>query len=78
MSTLTVRLPDDKHTRLKILAKQRGISLNKLMDELATMAITESDTFTRFEVRAARGSAAKGLKLLDKLDTAEKANGMNS
>ncbi len=78
MSTLTVRLPDDKHTRLKILAKQRGISLNKLMDELATMALTEFDSFTRFEIRAVRGSAKKGLKLLNKLDATKKSNCMNS
>ncbi len=44
MSTLTIRLPDDKHERLKIIAKQRKISLNKLMDEMATVAITEHDT----------------------------------
>ena len=68
MSTLTVRLPDDKHSRLKLLAKQRGISLNRLMDELATMALTEFDAFTRFEIRAAKGSAARGIELLNKLD----------
>lgn len=68
MATLTVRLPDDKHRRLKILARQRGISLNRLMDELATTALTEQDTFLRFQVRAARGSVQEGLRLLDKLD----------
>ena len=36
MSTLTIRLPDEKHERLRELAKARNISLNKLMDELAT------------------------------------------
>ena len=71
MSTLTIRLPDDKHERLKIIAKQRKISLNKLMDEMATVAITEHDTFTRFQVRAARGSVKEGLGLLDKLDSAK-------
>ncbi len=69
MSTLTIRLPDDKHERLKTMAKQRRISLNKLMDEMATVAITEHDTFTRFQIRAGRGSAKEGLQLLDKLDS---------
>jgi predicted transcriptional regulator len=69
MATLTVRLPDDKHKRLKNLARRRGISLNRLMDELATTALTEHDTFLRFQVRAARGSAREGLRLLDKLDS---------
>jgi len=68
MSTLTVRLPDDKHERLKILARQRGISLNKLMDEMATRLLTEYDTYTRFKIRASRGSIERGLELFDKLE----------
>jgi hypothetical protein len=71
MATLTVRLPDDKHNRLRIMAKQRGISLNRLMDELATTAITEFDTSTRFKIRSTQGSRKKGFRLLDKLDSAE-------
>ena len=39
MSTLTIRLPDDKHERLKALARSKSISINKLMDELATVAL---------------------------------------
>lgn len=70
MTTLTIRLPEDKHERLRLLAKQRRISLNKLMEELSTMALAQFDAETRFRARAARGSAAKGLRLLDKLDRA--------
>jgi predicted transcriptional regulator len=36
MATLTIRLPADKHNRLKQLAKYRHISVNKLIDELST------------------------------------------
>lgn len=44
MSTLTIRLPDDKHARLRQLAKDRSISVNKLMEELATsIAATQPD-----------------------------------
>ncbi|MDJ1170559.1 hypothetical protein PMG71_14090 [Roseofilum sp. BLCC_M154] len=32
MATLTIRLPDDKHSRLKALTQSRGISVNKLME----------------------------------------------
>ena len=71
MATLTVRLPNDKHERLKILAKSRGISLNRLMDELATTAIAENDAYIRFQLRAARGSVKEGLNILDKLDNLE-------
>jgi predicted transcriptional regulator len=75
MATLTIRLPDDKHARLRQLARQRKISLNKLMEELATIALAEFDAETRFRARAARGSAAEGLRLLDKLDSADEASG---
>jgi hypothetical protein len=75
MATLTIRLPDDKHARLHQLAQQRKISLNKLMEELATIALTEFDAETRFRARAARGSVAEGLRLLDRLDAAAEASG---
>lgn len=75
MSTLTIRLPDDKHLRLRELARRRSMSINKLMEELATISITEFDAETRFRALAARGSAKKGLALLDKLDTAFAAKG---
>ncbi len=68
MGTLTIRLPDDKHARLKTLARSRGISLNKLIEEFSTQAIAESDAYTRFQAAADRGDAARGLATLDKLD----------
>lgn len=73
MATLTIRLPDEKHERLRQLAKQRKLSMNKLMEELSTIALTQFDAETPFRVRAARGSAEAGLRLLDKLD--ETTNG---
>lgn len=70
MSTLTVRLPDDTHERLKELARHRGESVNKLMQELSIMAITQHDAETRFRALAARGSVQEGLRVLDELDAA--------
>ncbi len=70
MSTLTLRFPDDKHERLKQLAQSRQISLNKLLDELATIALANFDAHSNFEARAARGNVARAIKLLDKLDRA--------
>ena len=70
MTTLTLRLPDDTHARLKELARHRGVSLNKLMVELATIAVTRHDAEARFRVLAADGSADMGLDVLDKLDPA--------
>ncbi len=71
MSTLTIRLPDDKHERLKALAKSNAMSINKLIDELATVALANFDARVRFEARAARGDPARALALLDKLDKGE-------
>ena len=67
MATVTIRLPDEKHERLKVMAKRRGISLNKLLEELSTTALAEFDVETRFRVRAGRGSAEKGIAILDRL-----------
>lgn len=53
MSTLTVRLPDDTHDRLKELARDRGVSVNKLMEELSIIAITQHDAETRFRALGA-------------------------
>ena len=68
MSTLTIRMPEGKHERLRSLAKARGISVNRLVDELATVAITEYDSETRFRALATRGSRETGLAFLDRLD----------
>lgn len=68
MATLTIRLPDDKHLRLKKLAESQGLSINKLIEELSTIALVEFDTHTRFKLLAAKGKPEEGLKLLDKLD----------
>lgn len=68
MATLTIRIPTDKHSRLKELAKYRHISVNKLIDELSTQAIAEFDSEMRFRALAASGDVKEGLAILDKLD----------
>ena len=68
MGTLTVRLPDDKHNRLRQLAKHRQLSLDKLIEELSTAALAEFDAETRFLAQAAAGSREEGLRLLDRFD----------
>jgi predicted transcriptional regulator len=68
MTALTVRLPDEKHRRLKALAKSRGTPLNRLIDEMTTLILVEFDAETRFRLRAKRGygKAERGLALLKK------------
>jgi predicted transcriptional regulator len=69
MATLTIRLPDDKHERLKELARRRNMSVNKLIEELSTIALAEFDAETRFRAMAAKGSQSAGLALLARLDS---------
>jgi predicted transcriptional regulator len=68
MSALTIRLPDDKHQRLKELARRRKTSVNRLIDEMTTLMLAEFDAETRFALRAARGAdrSERGLELLRK------------
>lgn len=67
MSAITFRLSDSKYDRLKKLAKAQNISVNKLLDELTTIALANGDAKTRFDLRASRGDAKKGLDILKKL-----------
>jgi hypothetical protein len=69
MRTLTIRIPEDKRVRLRNLAKAKGVSINRLMDELATVALAGYDREIRFRAMAARGSGKTGLALLDRLDS---------
>jgi predicted transcriptional regulator len=69
MSALTLRLPDDKHQRLRALAKSRNTTVNRLMDEMTTLMLVDYDAETRFKLYAQEGAALsveQGLALLDK------------
>jgi hypothetical protein len=58
----------NKYRRLKTLAQARGVSVNRLVNEMATMMLTEFDMETRFLARVDRGQGRieEGLTLLDK------------
>lgn len=73
MAALTLRLPEDKHQRLRALAQSRHTTINRLMDEMTTLMLAEFDAETRFKLRAARGTGreAEGLTLLDKVAKAK-------
>ena len=68
MATLTIRVPDAHRDRLAAMAAQRGVSVNKLMEQLSIRALAEHDTEMRFRLRAARGNVERGSAVLDKLD----------
>jgi len=68
MSALIIRIPQEKRERLKQVAKTRNVSVNKLIDEMATLVIAEHDAEMRFRLRAerGRGKVERGLRLLRK------------
>ena len=68
MSAITLRLPDDKHQRLKLLTDQCGMSINQLLNGIAVLLLADFDAETRFRVRTERskGKTERGLALLRK------------
>jgi predicted transcriptional regulator len=70
MSTLTIRLPDDTAQRLKSLAQSRGLSMNKLVEQLSAHALSAWDTENQFRAMAATGDVSLALAVLDRLDSA--------
>ena len=54
--------------RLKQLAASRHTSVNRLLDELATIALVQHDLTLQFRAAADSGDPARGLALLEKLD----------
>jgi hypothetical protein len=70
MPTITLRLPEAKHERLKHLGRSKNVSLNKLFEDWATVALVQEDIQSSYEISKARGNRQHGLDLLDKLDKA--------
>jgi predicted transcriptional regulator len=75
MSTLTIRLPDNTAERLKSLARSRGLSMNKLVEELSAQALAAWDTENRFRALAATGNVTQALSILDRLDARDETRG---
>jgi len=72
MSTLTIRLPDDTAQRLKALAKSRGLSTNKLVEQLSAHALAAWDMENHFRALAATGNVSRALEILDRLDAEDR------
>lgn len=70
MSIMTIRLPEEKHKRLKQLAHAQHVSVNKLIEDFATTALAGFDAEVRFRALAAHGNAKRALSLLDRVDSA--------
>ena len=75
MSTLTIRLPDETAQRLKAMAKSRGLSTNKLIEQLSAHGLAAWDTENHFRAMAATGDVRKALDVLDRLDQLDEPKG---
>jgi predicted transcriptional regulator len=70
MMTMTIKLANEQHERLRQLAKQKGVTVSQFLKELSNIAVAQFDAETRFRAMARKGNPARGLKLLSKLDRA--------
>jgi len=78
MTTLTIRLPDDTAARIKALARERGLSVNKRIEELSIQVLAVRDTENRFRAMlGARGSCEHQSSLRLRHFTAEISRGFD-
>lgn len=67
MSTLSVRMPDSLHGRIKKLSKKDNISLNQFITNAVTEKITALETEEYLAQRAKRGDVKKYMNVLKKV-----------
>jgi len=80
MSTLSLRLPESLHQRLRELAKTEGISINQVITSAVCEKLSALDTESYLKARAEQGSREKFDRVLSRVaDTpADEADGLNS
>ena len=71
MSTLSLRLPDSLHKRIRALAKEEGISINQLISTAVAEKMAALMTLDYLEERAKRGSRNRFRAILAKVPDAE-------
>ena len=67
MSTISLRLSESLHQRVRELARQEGISINQLINSAVSEKISALLTEEYLERRAGRGSRRKFDKALSKV-----------
>jgi predicted DNA-binding ribbon-helix-helix protein len=75
MSTLSLRLPNSLHRKLKELAASEGISINQLLATAAAEKISALTTEQYLNERAARGRKSKFRRVLKKVPSAAPVKG---
>jgi predicted transcriptional regulator len=67
MTTLSLRLPDSLHKRLKELARQDGVSVNQFITTAVAEKLSALSTADYLEERAANASRKRFRKALSKV-----------
>jgi hypothetical protein len=71
MSTLSLRLPESIHTRIKILAKREKVSINQLVTTALAEKLSALDTESYLNERAKLGNRSKFEQALSKVADVE-------
>jgi hypothetical protein len=71
MSSITVRLPDSVHRKIKEVAKEDGISINQFISSAAGEKLASVLTASYLEKRATTGKKEKYRKVLGKVSKRE-------
>jgi len=71
MSTMSLRLPESLHEKVRELAEREGVSINQLVTTAVAEKISALLTQEYLEARAARASREEFLKILGKVPNAD-------
>lgn len=71
MSSISLRLSESLHNRIKELAKKEGISINQLINSALVEKVSALMTVEYLQERAQRGSSSKFDKALSKVKDIE-------
>ena len=71
MSTLSLRIPESLHKRIKRLASEDRISINQFINSALAEKISALETSKYLEERAKRGDVDKFSKVLSKIRDVE-------
>ena len=73
MSTISVRMPDSLHRRLRELSKREHASINQLVTLAVAEKLSALETMDYLQERAARGSRERFDRVLAKVPDVEPA-----
>ncbi len=71
MSTLSLRLPDSLHKKIKEFSKKEGISINQFIASAATEKVSAFATLNYLEMRSKRANKKKYKSAISKIPNVE-------